>query len=119
MTDPLDGFDLENPELPKAIKKHAMASGGYPYEDKLNSEIYEAQMLALQKQLVLLQAHLAKSGERIMIRVGTTTGAYVNGTLSISCTDCAGVPNGPSRFDACDGHVLSGPAVRRLPPARR
>lgn len=30
--------------------------------------------------------------------------------------DC---PCHASRFDACDGHVLSGPAVRRLPPARR
>ena len=47
MTDPLDGFDLENPELPKAIKKHAMGSGGYPYEDKLDSDSYEEQMYQL------------------------------------------------------------------------
>ncbi|SEQ54853.1 polyphosphate kinase 2, PA0141 family [Devosia sp. YR412] len=81
MTDPLDGFDLDNPELPKAIKKHAMASGGYPYEDKLDSDIYEAHMLALQKQLVLLQAHLAKSGERIMVVFEGRDAAGKGGTI--------------------------------------
>jgi polyphosphate kinase 2 len=81
VTDPLDGFDLENPELPKAIKKHAMASGGYPYEDKLDSEIYEAQMYELQKQLVLLQAHLAASGERIMLVFEGRDAAGKGGTI--------------------------------------
>lgn len=81
MTDPLDGFDLENAELPKAIKKHAMASGGYPYEDKLNSEIYEAQMYELQKQLVLLQAHLAQSGERVMVVFEGRDAAGKGGTI--------------------------------------
>nr|WP_295891450.1 polyphosphate kinase 2 [uncultured Devosia sp.] len=81
MTDPLDGFDLENPELPKAIKKHAMASGGYPYEDKLDGDIYEAQMYALQKQLVLLQAHLAASGERVMIVFEGRDAAGKGGTI--------------------------------------
>lgn len=81
MTDPLDGFDIDNPELPKAIKKHAMASGGYPYEDKLDSDIYEAQMYALQKQLVLLQAHLAKSGERVMIVFEGRDAAGKGGTI--------------------------------------
>ena len=81
MTDPLDGFDLDNPELPRAIKKHAMASGGYPYEDKLDKDIYEAQMYELQKQLVLLQAHLAKSGERVMIVFEGRDAAGKGGTI--------------------------------------
>ena len=81
MTDPLDGFDLENPELPKAIKKQAMTSGGYPYEDKLDGEIYEAQMYELQKQLVLLQAHLAASGERIMVVFEGRDAAGKGGTI--------------------------------------
>ena len=81
MTDPLDGFDLDNPDLPKAIKKHAMGSGGYPYEDKLDSEIYEAQMYELQKQLVLLQAHLAASGERVMIVFEGRDAAGKGGTI--------------------------------------
>ena len=81
MTDPLDGFDLENPELPKAIKKQAMTSGGYPYEDKLDEDSYEAQMYELQKQLVLLQAHLAASGERIMIVFEGRDAAGKGGTI--------------------------------------
>lgn len=67
MSNPMADFDLDNPKLPKAIKKGAMASGGYPYEDKLDGDVYADQLLALQKQLVLLQAHLAASGERVML----------------------------------------------------
>lgn len=81
MTDPLDGFDLENPELPKAVKKHAMTSGGYPYEDKLDKDIYETRMYQLQLQLVLLQAHLASSGERVMIVFEGRDAAGKGGTI--------------------------------------
>jgi polyphosphate kinase 2 len=81
VTDPLDGFDLENPELPDAIKKQAMTSGGYPYEDKLDGDIYEAQMYELQKQLVLLQAHLAESGERVMVVFEGRDAAGKGGTI--------------------------------------
>jgi polyphosphate kinase 2 len=81
VTDPLDGFDLENPVLPKAIKHGAMTSGGYPYEDKLDGDIYEAQMYELQKQLVRLQAHLASSGERIMIVFEGRDAAGKGGTI--------------------------------------
>lgn len=81
MSDPFDGFDIENPELPKSIKKHAMESGGYAYKEKLDSKIYEAQMYELQKQLVLLQAHLAASGERVMIVFEGRDAAGKGGTI--------------------------------------
>jgi polyphosphate kinase 2 len=81
VTNPFDGFDINSPDLPKAIKKQAMGSGGYPYEDKLDSEIYEAQMYELQKQLVLLQAHLAASGERVMIVFEGRDAAGKGGTI--------------------------------------
>ena len=81
MTDPIDGFDIENPDLPKAIKKHAMKSGGYPYEDKLDRDSYDTRMYALQKQLVTLQAHLAASGERIMIVFEGRDAAGKGGTI--------------------------------------
>lgn len=81
MTDPLDGFDLDNPDLPKAIKKHAMTSGGYPYEEKLDGDLYDAQLLALQKQLVLLQAHLQASGERVLILFEGRDAAGKGGTI--------------------------------------
>lgn len=81
MTDLFDGFDLDNPELPKSIKKHALVSGGYPYEEKLDREIYDAHMLALQKQLVLLQAHLSSSGERVMVVFEGRDAAGKGGTI--------------------------------------
>jgi polyphosphate kinase len=81
VSDTYTDFDIENPKLPKAIQKKAMASGGYPYEDKLDWTSYEAEMLSLQKQLVLLQAHLAKSGERIMAVFEGRDAAGKGGTI--------------------------------------
>ncbi len=81
MTDPFDQFDIENPELPKDIKKNAMRSGGYPYHDKLDDVLYKAHMYQLQKQLVLLQAHLAASGERVMIVFEGRDAAGKGGTI--------------------------------------
>jgi len=81
VTNPLDGFDLDNPRLPKAIKRGAMTSGGYPYDDKLDREIYEARMYQLQLQLVLLQAHLAQTGTRIMIVFEGRDAAGKGGTI--------------------------------------
>ena len=81
MSDPFDDFDIENPELPKAIKKNAMGSGGFPYEDKLDWEVYESEMLELQKQLVRLQAHLAKTGERVMVVFEGRDAAGKGGTI--------------------------------------
>ena len=81
MPDPLDGFDLDNPELPKSIKKQALTSGGFPYDSKLDTIEYETQMYGLQKQLVLLQAHLAKTGERVMIVFEGRDAAGKGGTI--------------------------------------
>lgn len=61
------GFDIEAKELPKAIEKAALGSGGYPYADKLKRKKYEADLLALQIELAKLQAHARKSGERIVV----------------------------------------------------
>ncbi|KFL27155.1 UDP-galactose-lipid carrier transferase [Devosia sp. 17-2-E-8] len=81
VSDPYDSFDIENPDLPKAIKKAAMTSGGYPYADKLDDDVYEDELLALQKQLVLLQSHLAKGGDRIMLVFEGRDAAGKGGTI--------------------------------------
>ena len=65
MSDPLDDFHIDDPHLPKAIKKAALTSGGYPYEEKLDWDKYLDTVGDLQRQLVLLQDHMLKSGERI------------------------------------------------------
>ncbi len=67
MSDAADDFDLESPELPKAIKKAALGSGGYPYPRRLGDDDYDEKLEALQRQLVILQNHLQKNGERTML----------------------------------------------------
>jgi len=53
--------------LPRGIKKKALSSGGFPYDEKMDGDAYEAEMLAAQRQLALLQADQAKTGKRIVI----------------------------------------------------
>ena len=67
MSDPFDDFHIDDPELPKSIRKAALQSGGYPYDKKMDWDDYQKTNLELQKQLVTLQAHLAKSGERVIL----------------------------------------------------
>lgn len=81
MTDPIDGFDINNPDLPKAIKKAAFKSGNYPHDEKLDSDEYDTQMYGLQKQLVLLQAHMAAAGERIVLVFEGRDAAGKGGTI--------------------------------------
>jgi polyphosphate kinase 2 len=67
MSDAITGFDLDDPELPRAISKKALTSGGFPYDEKMDGDDYEAQMLAVQQQLALLQQDQRKTGKRIVI----------------------------------------------------
>ena len=81
MKDPDESFDIDNPELPDNIKKNALASGGFPYAEKLDKDEYERELYALQKQLVLLQAHMAKAGERIVLVFEGRDAAGKGGTI--------------------------------------
>lgn len=81
MPDPFDGFDIDDAELPKAIRKAAFTSGGYPYDDKLDDDDYDTQMYKLQKQLVLHQAHMAKAGTRIILVFEGRDAAGKGGTI--------------------------------------
>jgi len=81
MKDPDESFDIDNPELPDKIKKNALRSGGFPYAEKLDKDEYERELYALQKQLVLLQAHMAKAGERIVLVFEGRDAAGKGGTI--------------------------------------
>jgi polyphosphate kinase 2 len=59
-------FDIENPKLPGWIDDHALESGGFPYDKKLDDDDYEEQLEALQVELVKLQIWQHKSGARVM-----------------------------------------------------
>lgn len=74
-------FDIENPELPKAIKKAALGSGGYPYDEKLGRKKYARHLIELQKQLVLLQTHMMASGSRAILLFEGRDSAGKGGTI--------------------------------------
>jgi polyphosphate kinase 2 len=60
-------FDIDNPDLPDGIEERALASGGYPYEETLKRKHYEEALIPLQIELLKMQAHLQKTGERVVI----------------------------------------------------
>ncbi len=60
-------FDLDDPALPEWVEKRALKSGGYPYEDHLDSKVYDAELVRLQIELVKLQRHIGGSGQRLVL----------------------------------------------------
>ncbi len=60
-------FDLDSPDTPTAIKKASLTSGGFPYEVKLEKKVYEEELYALHLQLIALQEHMKRQGDRIII----------------------------------------------------
>ncbi|HVW93672.1 MAG TPA: polyphosphate kinase 2 [Devosia sp.] len=76
-----DSFDIDAPHLPKAIKRAALRSDGYPYDHAFDAEDYKDDLTELQRQLVLLQDHLLKSGERIIIVFEGRDAAGKGGTI--------------------------------------
>jgi polyphosphate kinase 2 len=83
----LDGekhmLDLSKPELPGWLRRNAMESGDYPYNKKLKKEKYERELQALQIELVKLQAHIQKTGGRIMALFEGRDAAGKGGTISV------------------------------------
>ena len=59
-------FDIDDPDLPKAIENRALASGGYPYDDTMKRKDYEEQLRPLQIELLKLQAHIQRTGQRVV-----------------------------------------------------
>ena len=82
MSDAIAGFDLDDPVLPRAIKKKALTSGGFPYDEKLATDEYEIEMLAVQRQLALLQHDQAKTGKRVVIVFEGRDAAGKGGTIA-------------------------------------
>jgi polyphosphate kinase 2 len=81
MADEQESFDLQNPKLPKWVKKRALGSGGYPYEDKIENEDYERELDALYLELAKLQDHQQKSGMRVVMLFEGRDAAGKGGTI--------------------------------------
>ncbi|MEZ5852996.1 MAG: polyphosphate kinase 2 [Hyphomicrobiaceae bacterium] len=60
-------FDIDDPALPKWIEDGALTAGHYPYDKKLKRDAFEAELQALQIELIKLQTHLLKSRERLLV----------------------------------------------------
>ena len=80
--DLIAAFDLENPELPKGFSKAAMASGGYPYDKKLDRDVYEDELWSLQVELVKLQKWVRENGRRIILVFEGRDAAGKGGTIN-------------------------------------
>jgi polyphosphate kinase len=74
-------FDIENPHLPRSVRKAALGSGDYPYDDELGRKDYASQLLELQKQLVRLQSHIQAEGQLIAIVFEGRDAAGKGGTI--------------------------------------
>lgn len=74
-------FDINDPDLPNEVKNAALGSGGYPYEERLGRKEYARQLIALQTELVKLQAHLNASGARVAIVFEGRDAAGKGGTI--------------------------------------
>jgi polyphosphate kinase 2 len=67
MADDEHHFDIDDPKLPKWVKKGALKSGGYPYDERLDDDVYLAMLGVLQLELVKLQKHLLGTGNRVVV----------------------------------------------------
>jgi polyphosphate kinase 2 len=75
-------FDLDDPELPDAIDKAALGSGGYPYDERLKRKPYERELGRLQSELLKLQDHVRAKGERIVVLFEGRDAAGKGGTIA-------------------------------------
>jgi polyphosphate kinase 2 len=76
-------FDINDPDLPGWIKKKALTSGGYPYDDKMDGDLYDDTLEALQIELVKLQKWLQATGHRLLIIFEGRDAAGKGGTIEV------------------------------------
>ncbi|MDQ3558483.1 MAG: polyphosphate kinase 2 [Pseudomonadota bacterium] len=78
---PSTEFDLDAPKLPAAIKKAALASGGYPYSENLDKDVYEDELRRLQIELVKLLGWQGDTGARAVLLFEGRDAAGKGGTI--------------------------------------
>ncbi|MCB1545313.1 MAG: polyphosphate kinase 2 [Rhodoblastus sp.] len=75
-------FAIDAPDLPKAIDKAALTSGGYPYDKKLKRKAYAKELRRLQIELLKLLDWVENKGERIVIVFEGRDAAGKGGTIA-------------------------------------
>ncbi len=76
-------FDLDDPQLPDCIKRAALASDGYPYPKRLKRKVYEAELEALQVELVKLLAWQQAEGGRVLLLFEGRDAAGKGGSIRV------------------------------------
>ena len=75
-------FAIDAPDLPKAIDKAALTSGGYPYDGKLKRKPYAKDLRRLQIELLKLLDWVEDKGERIVVVFEGRDAAGKGGTIA-------------------------------------
>ena len=75
-------FDLDDPDLPEWIDDGALASGGFPYEERMDRGDYKDQLRLLQIELLKLQAHIRDTDTRLVVLFEGRDAAGKGGTIS-------------------------------------
>ena len=75
-------FDIDDPVLPNWVTDNVMTADGYPYDDKMDRDLYDSQLEALQEQLVVLQEHYKSRGERMVVLFEGRDAAGKGGTIN-------------------------------------
>jgi len=75
-------FDIDDPELPEWVDHKTVATGGFPYDKKLDEDEYEETLEKLQIELVKLQAWQQSSGNRVLILFEGRDAAGKGGTIN-------------------------------------
>ena len=80
--DAIADLDLDNPKLPKSVKKAAFGSGGYPYDDKMAARDYEDDLHALQIELLKMQTFIRETSGRVLVLFEGRDAAGKGGTIA-------------------------------------
>ena len=78
----VETFAIDAKQLPDAIDKAALRSGGYPYDEKLKRKTYAKQLRRLQIELLKLQDWAQNEGERIVVVFEGRDAAGKGGTIA-------------------------------------
>ena len=62
----LRSFDIDDPVLPDWVEENKLSAGNFPYDKKMKREDYDADLEALQVELVKVQFWLQATGKRVM-----------------------------------------------------
>jgi polyphosphate kinase len=75
-------FDIENPVLPEWVENSSLASGGFPYDKKMDEKEYLKELEKLQIELVKLQEWQTATKARVVVVFEGRDAAGKGGTIN-------------------------------------